>query len=231
MLIDFYGDRPMLKLKVHTLFLTILIPTLLCLGTGCSGQHLEPYSEVVMSSGMQIEGTNPNGTVVVIAGDGALRSYKGDGWETSTRLIARTTRWNGSLGLYDPADSASPFGRVLKEEGRLYFSSVDEAMRWLYVGSLHNKPVFTNNGLVFCYSVAKPHESWQGTVYDVGIWQLYINGKRPTVLPGADDRAISVIGGSIPDSSEPHPATVGYQMILGDKPYDPRNPPKNEFGN
>jgi len=207
----------------------VLLAGLFVFMMGCSGRYLEPYSEVVMSPGMRIEGTNPNGTVVVTAGDGTLRSYEGDGWEKSIRLISRVTRWDGSLGLYDPAGSSSPFGRVLVEEGRLHFSSVDQAMRYLYVGSFDTKPVFTNNGLVFTYSIAKPRESWQGTVRAVEIWQLYINGKRPTSLPGADDRAIEVSRGSIPDLSQPYPAPVGNYMVLGHKPYDPRNPPKSAF--
>jgi hypothetical protein len=204
----------------------VLVSGLLVLIMGCSGRYLKPYSEVVMSPGMRIEGTNLNGTVLVTAGDGTLRSYKGDGWETSIRLISRPTRWNDSLGLFDPAGSSSPFGRLIVQEGRLHFSSVDDAMRWLYVGSLDTKPVFTNNGLVFSYAIARPRESWQGAVRTVEIWQLYINGKRPTNLPGADDHAIKVIGGSIPDLSQPYPAPVGRYMVLGDEPYDPRNPPK-----
>lgn len=199
--------------------------------TGCSGRYLEPYSEVVLHPGMMIEGTNPNGTVLITAGDGTLRSYKGDGWEQSVRLMSRSTRWYGSLGLYDPAGSASPFGRLIAEEGRLYFTSADEAMRWLYVGSYYSKPVFTNNGLVFAYSIARPHESWQGQVRTVKIWQIYINCRRPSHLPGADDRAVKIVGGSEPEFSEPYPAPIGEEMVLGEKPYDPRNPPKNEFGN
>jgi len=217
-----FGDRPMLQRASN--ISKVLLAGLLFFMMGCSGRYLEPYSEVVMSPGMRIEGTNPNGTVVVTAGDGTLRSYKGDGWETSIRLISRSERWNDSLGLYDPAGSSSPFGRVLVEEGRLHFSSVDDAMRYLYVGSLYTKPVFTNNGLVFCYSLAKPRESWQGTVRSVHILQIYINGVRPTSLPGADDRAIRVTGGSILDSSQPYPAPVGRYMVLGDEPYDPGHP-------
>ncbi len=204
----------------------ILIAVAVLTGGCTSGRRLEPYTEVVMSPGMRIEGTNPNGTLIITAGDGTLRSYSGDGWQKSIRLIARRERWYGSLGLYDPAASSSPYGRLLAEEGRLHFSSVDEALRWLYVGSLHTKPVFRNDGLVLCYSVAKVPDTGQVAARDVAIWQIYINGKRPTAMPGADDRAITVMGGSIPEASEPYPAPVGYVKVLGREPYDPRNPPK-----
>lgn len=197
--------------------LTLLSAITLAL-VGCSGRHLKPYSEVVMSPGMRIEGTNRNGTVVVTAGHGTSRSYSGDGWQKSIRLISRASRWNGSLGLYDPAASSSPHGRVLAEEGRLHFSSVEDALRWLYVGSLHTKPVFRNDGLVFCYSVAEPQASWQGTVRGVEIWQVYVNGKRPTSMPGADDNAIKVSGGTIAESSKPHGSLVGSEVSWGKEP-------------
>jgi hypothetical protein len=141
-------------------------------------------------------------------------------------MIARSTWWAGSLGIYDAAGSSRPFGRVLTEEGRLHFATVDEALRYLYVGSFYDKPVFTNSGLVFCYAVSEPKESWQGVVRTVKVWQIYINGKRPTTLPGADDSAIAVTGGAIPDTSVPNPRPVGYELVLGKQPYDPRNPPR-----
>ena len=197
------------------------------LAPGCtSNRHLEPYTEAVLSPGMRIEGTNPNGTVAITAGNGTARTYSGDGWQVSKRLIARHERWDGSLGLYGPADSSSPYGRTLVEEGRLHFSTVDEALRWLEVGSLHAKPVFRNDGLVFCYDVPIPQGASHGAVRSIAVWQIYIDGTRPTSMPGADDGAIKVSGGSVAENSEPHPAPVGYAVLLGKEPYDPRHPVK-----
>lgn len=195
--------------------------SLLCLAllfAGCATQQLRPYNETVMSPGMRITATNPNGTVTITAGEGTRRDYAGTGWQKSRSLLARSTRWNGSLGLYDPASSFSPYGRLLAEEGRIHCTSVSQAMRWLYVGSALKRPTYTNNGLVFCYSVSAPPDGGEPT-RSAELWQLYINGRRPHHLPGANDRAIRVEGGSIPDTSTPHPVTVGYELSQADHEY------------
>jgi|688.fasta_scaffold644784_2 hypothetical protein len=201
------------------------IVLVLVMAAGCSSERrLKPRTEVVMSRGMQIKCAHPNGSLVVTAGDGTVRAYEGDGWRTSLRLIARDQRWNGSLGLYDPARSPRPDGRVLAEEGRLHFQSIDEALRWLAVGSVHDKPVYRNDGLVVCYSVADPKVPGREPTRCVEVWQIYVEGKRPTTIPGADDNAVKLSGGAIADTSEPYPAPVGLAMILGNEPYDPRKP-------
>ncbi len=55
------------------------------------------------------------------------------------------------------------------------------------------------------------------------IWQIYINGKKPSSLRGAVDNAIVITGGSIPGTATPFQAKVGYERELADKEYDPRN--------
>jgi len=198
--------------------------SLLCLVSlfaGCATQQqrqLLPYTETVLSPGMRVAATNPNGTVTITAGEGTRRDYAGIGWQKSLSLIARSSRWNGSLGLYDPASSFSPYGRLLAEEGRIHCTSVSQAMRWLYVGSDHTRPIYTNNGLVFGYSIVTPPDGGEPT-RSVELWQLYINGRRPRHLPGANDRAIQVAGGSIPDTSTPHPVAVGYELSQGNREY------------
>jgi hypothetical protein len=197
----------------------------LVMAAGCSSdRRLKPHTEVVMSLGMQIKCEHPNGSLVVTAGDGTLRTYEGDGWRTSIRLIARDQRWDGSLGLYDPASSSGPDGRVLAQEGRLHFQSIDESLHWLAVGSAHDKPVYRNDGLVVCYSVADPKVAGREPNRCVEVWQIYVEGKRPTSIPGADDNAIKLSGGAIADTSKPYPAPVGLAMRLGKEPYDPRKP-------
>ena len=167
---------------------------------------------------MRITATNANGTVTMTAGDGTRRDYAGTGWQKSRQLIARSSRWNGSLGLYDPASSFSPYGRLLAEEGRIHCTSVAQAMRWLYVGSALDRPVYTCDGLVFCYSISAPPGGGEPT-RSVELWQLYINGRRPHYLPGASERAIRVEGGSIPDRSVPHPAVVGFALAQGKREF------------
>ncbi len=200
--------------------LQILI-LLFCLSaTSCQAQDkLPPTTEFVLSKGMIITATNPNGTITISAGPGAERTFSGKGWIKKSDLIPRTTRWYGSLGLYDPAESDTPYGRVLVDEGRLFFKSESEALKYLNAGSADFKPVFNNHGLVVGYSV----ENIPGgePVRSIQIWQIYVNGKVPNSMRGADDAAIAIKGGSIPEEATPHDAPVGLPVTLGDEEYVP----------
>ncbi len=200
----------------------------LTVAAGQAQQKLPPTTEFVLSSGMAITATNLNGTVTISAGHGTERRFSGKGWSKRRNLIPRDTRWYGSLGLYDPAASASPYGRLLADEGQLFFKSESEALRYLDAEGDYFKPVFNNRGLVVGYHV----ENMPGgePTRSVQVWQIYINGKRPISLPGADDTAVTIKGGVIPDTAAPHPAPVGLEMSLSDKEYTPEKT-KNESTN
>jgi len=198
----------------------VITAIIVCLLTASCQTHwdLLPTSEVVLTEGMVLTGTNPNGTVTISAGKGTERTFKGDDWSKRRELIPRTTRWYGSLGLYDPADSFTPHGRLLVDEGRLFFDSESEALRYL-AGCKNFKPVFNNHGLVFGYHV----ENIPGgePTRSVQVWQIYIRGQRPESLRGAQDLAVTVKGGTIPDTAKPNPAPIGYEKTLGEKEYSP----------
>lgn len=219
----------MKKLTVAILYLMIFL-------MGCSSKNeLLPYTEAVLKPGMTLTATNPNGTVTIKAEEGTTRIFSGENWEMKRNLIPRRERWYGSLGLYDPASSRSPYGRLLVDEGRLHFSSVSEALRYLYPDGHHFKPVYTNNGLVFGYHVSTLSEATESTrraiveIYgpetaptrSIQLWQIYINGKRPTSMPGANDSAITISGGDILETSTPYPARIGYVKPLGKEEYQP----------
>jgi hypothetical protein len=105
------------------------------------------------------------------------------------------------------------------DEGRLFFDTESDALRYLYEGSDYFKPVFNNRGLVVGFHV----ENIPGgePTRSVQIWQIYIKGKVPDSLRGANDQAISVTGGNTPDQATPHPAPIGYEKALGDREYVP----------
>jgi len=186
---------------------------------------LLPYTETVLQPGMSISATNANGSVSITAGEGTKRIYESGKWKEEKYLIPRKERWYGSLGLYDPAASNVPYGRLLVDEGRLYFSSIAEALRYLYVGSTFYQPVYTNNGLVFGFHLESMGN--KEPTRSVRLWQIYINGKRPISIPGADDAAIKVVGGVILEQSMPYPAPIGYEITLGENKYQAEKAPNN----
>ena len=174
---------------------------------------LQPWTETVITDGMVITANTPDGPVRIAGKKGTKRLYSGDGWYKTRNLDPRDVRWYGSLGLYDAASSFSPHGRLLLEEGRLFFDSTQDAVR--YLRRRHVAPVYNNRGLSVGLKVVElPREEGKEPVRTVEVWQIYIKGRKPTSLPGAKDAAISVSGGTIPDSASPYPAKIGAEMTL-----------------
>jgi len=194
-------------------WLSIILMGLLVFWVGSSfaghlfAHQLHPYTEAVLNPGMRLTARTPNGTLTILAGRGTRRTYRGEGWEKSILLVARTSRWYGSLGLYDPAESYSPYGRLLVEEGRQHFSTEPEAEGWLRgrsreAGVGKERLIFTRDGLVLRYSMRPVPGSGVPTA-QVVLWQIYVGGRRPHGLPGVDDEAIRIDGGAVAEFSTP----------------------------
>ena len=188
----------------------------LCLLSGSCGTPgigLQPWTEHVLTDGMVITAETPEGPLRIAGQKGTQRVYSGDGWSKTRHLDPRDVRWHGSLGLYDAAPGFSPHGRLLLEEGRLFFDSTRDAVN--YLRRRHVAPVYNNRGLSIGLKVVeRPREQGKEPVRTVEVWQIYIKGKKPVSLPGANDDAISVSGGTIPDSASPYPAKIGAEMSL-----------------
>lgn len=201
-------------------YLAYALWTSVLLASCTSGSSLSSKTEAVLIQGMKISAATPSGKIVIKGGPGASRTYSGQGWSKSSVLIQRDTRWSGSLGLYDPADSFTLGNRLLVEEGRQYFASESEALRYMqrlkgYYGPL----TYNNSGLVVAYKVIDiPNES---PTRELEVWQFYIKGKRPASLRGANDSSIEVSGGQVPDQSTPASAPIGYERELADTEYAP----------
>ncbi len=170
---------------------------------------LPPYTEYVLTDGMTITAKMPQETIVIKGGKGTRRFFRGESWSTTATLTPRPTRWYGSLGLYDPADSYTQDGRLMVDEGRQFFSNENQALHYIcYLKSLLNTSlIYNNKGLVIVYEITFLKKG--GVVRDIAIWQAYINGKKPTSLEGANDSAIHVSGGTIPETAAPHPVEEG----------------------
>src|SRR5438552_16458186 len=104
----------------HGMKLSLALPFLLILASCAKRPTLLPSTEYVLSDGMTIAADTPNGKISILGGKGTKRIFSGDGCTKTRYLIPRTTRWYGSLGLYDPAASCSAHGRLHVDERRLF---------------------------------------------------------------------------------------------------------------
>lgn len=146
-------------------------------------------TEIAMSDGMKIRATTPVGVMEIEAGPDSKRSYT---WEGATRSVimgARSKRWYGSLGLGYPGpgdhwQEHNGITRGVLEEGQQHFKTVNAAMAWLK-GRAYMPFVYRNDGLVVGWGKVLERKQ-----LNVEVWQIMINGKKPTKLPGATDSAI-----------------------------------------
>jgi hypothetical protein len=135
-----------------------------------------------------------SGTLAVIAGKGLRRRYEWDGCALDAHPTARSERWYGALGIYDPAPGlAYLFGgckgisRPVIEEGQQHFASRTDAEAWLtrYANMFPRGTVWTGDGLVIGWGLGPERAQ-----LNVELWQMCIRGARPTDLPDARDPAI-----------------------------------------
>jgi hypothetical protein len=148
-------------------------------------------TEVAMTNGMRITAHTPSGTIAITAGPGRKRSYTWEGATRSVVMDARSERWYGSLGLYypGPGDHWKPHQGITRgvvDEGQQHFKTIAEAMRWIREHR-YLPLVYRNDGLAVGWS--KTPERQQ---LNVEVWQIYVGGKKPHRLPGAQDGAIRV---------------------------------------
>lgn len=175
--------------------------------------------EFVITDGMKIIAYTPSGKITIEGKAGFARSYSGDSWATSSVLIPVEKRWNGSLGLYDPVGSSTLGGRLIIQEGKQFFTSESEALRFMKFLSMYFGPLtYNKSGLVIAYKIIEiPNEK---PTRSLEVWQLYINGSKPLSLRGAIDTKIEISGGTIPDKASPTPGPIGYEREISAQEYE-----------
>jgi hypothetical protein len=147
-------------------------------------------TEVALSPGMSIRARTTSGLIAIRAGNGLRRSYT---WKSATRsveMVPRGERWNGSLGLHFPGsgrhwEEHDGVTRAVVEEGQQDFETTRDALRW--IGDRWTTLVYRNDGLAVGWSKVPARRQ-----LNVEVWQILVAGRKPTRLPGSDDRAIEV---------------------------------------
>lgn len=146
-------------------------------------------NEIVMVPGMAITARNANGTITIEANQALKRVYKFDSREVDVKLAKRDKRWNGSIGVYRPGGDAKV--HTVLEEGQQHFFSQKEAIEWLAWQEKDMQYVYSSTGLVIGWHVRKDANS-PSVALSVQVWQFYIQGQKPSKLPGAHDDLITV---------------------------------------
>ncbi|MDD5200724.1 MAG: hypothetical protein PHC88_13085 [Terrimicrobiaceae bacterium] len=171
-------------MKVLAIFVAI------CSLAGCCFFVSSP-KETVLNPGESISVTNGNGTIVCSYVAPLKRRYD---WDNTSRLIsleARDIRWYGALGIYSAGVWFSAFPkvgkvtRIVAQESALHFDSVNEFLKW-QKGSWIDL-VYNNEGYAGGWCISPGREQ-----LNVDIWRIFINGKAPKGLPGANNSAVRV---------------------------------------
>lgn len=152
------------------------------------GATVPEQNEVVLSDDTQLVASAPWGRIKIEAGPGLRRVYTWRGNRRGVVLEPRTERFAGSMGIHyegqppvwEPADGVT---KVDLEEGQRRFENVDDAMIWMQIRRL--RYAYTNDGLVVGWKL-------KGDTLMVELWQFYIDGEKPTSLPGADDTRLAI---------------------------------------
>lgn len=172
----------------------LLLTSAAALLISCSSAPSVPRTapELVMLPGMTITGRTDAGTVAVTATSTLDRTYTWDGASRSVTLWPRPERWYGSLGAYFPGPGEHwrehhGITRGVVEEGQQHFPSVAAALKWLREQNGYDPTVYRDDGLVVSFSKALERRQ-----LNVNVWQLFIEGHKPTKLPGSQNDRIKV---------------------------------------
>ena len=149
-------------------------------------------ADLVMTKGDRIRFTGDRGVMSIWAGSDLGRSYEWKGFNRDAFLEARTevvagvreVHFRGSTSWQSMPHDDTDSGEF--REGRRKFTTMEEATGWLRLQSDNLPTVYRNDGLVVsCGRDAKRRKIM------VEVWQILVNGNKPTVLPGSDDSKIS----------------------------------------
>lgn len=179
---------------IRRLFSVLLVGVLYTLIVVAAQLPSSKKPEIVMSKGMQITAETPNGAITITALSELERTYAWDSCSGTITMIPRTKRWYGSLGLYYPGPGehwkdCNGISRAVVEEGQQHFNSLEAALAW--ISKRFEAPriqyVYRDDGLLVTWGKNLPRKQ-----LNVEVWQILINGEKPSHLNGSNNNKISV---------------------------------------
>ena len=145
-----------------------------------------------MSPGVRISAATRSGTIVITAVDEVTRSYTWDGATRAIELEPHKARYYGSLGLFhDPGDEHWRSNRGITccsaKEGQQHFTTTDQALAWLKEREQTWWCVYSDDGLVIGW-----YKDLRRKRLYVEVWQILIQGQKPSRLAGSRNGKIVV---------------------------------------
>ena len=144
-----------------------------------------------MSPRMRITAKTSVGTIAITAVDEQTRSYTWDGGTFAVERLPAAERFFAEDGLYYKGKGEHwrdhhGITRCLTKEANKLFITVEDAMAWIKEPERASF-VYRGDGLMVGWSkTADPKQ------LTVEVWQILIDGKKPTRLPGSQDDKIVV---------------------------------------
>ena len=144
-----------------------------------------------MSPGMKITATTSVGTIAVTAADELTRSYTWDGRTRAVEMQPHKSRYFGSLGLFfEGADvhwrEHHGIARCSTRRGPAGFQDGGRGHEMDQGARTHGP------GLSQRRADGRVVKDLPRKMLHVHVWQILINGKKPTRLPGSQDDKIVV---------------------------------------
>ena len=188
----------LIQLKIKCVVMAISLLLL----SGCvnfldMSQEATP-NESVMCEGMTIIATNNTGTIKIKAGNEYERFYTWDGGTRLQVLEPRKERWADRLGIgYSKANMWENHQTITNanlEEAQMHFQTIEEALQFIrHRGRLDGNTVYNDSGLVVTWSKQIHPLKKESNVLIVEVWQVLVNGEKPSKLPGSQNRKLLVI--------------------------------------
>jgi hypothetical protein len=173
--------------------ITAILLTVIVSG-GCCASNSESKAviprEVVLQPGMTVMAENKNGIVKISYVSVLKRKFTWNGKSQVVRMIPRSERWQGMLGLYNPASTwfMSCRKRLVVQEAQLLFNTQEEIKAFLKEGSSYMDWVYTRDGLVVGFG-----ETPARNQVNIDLWQIYLTDRKPNDLSGARPDNIRII--------------------------------------
>jgi hypothetical protein len=164
---------------------------LICFALSHAKGENKTVNGAVLQCGQSLVATNKNGSVRITYLSSLKRKYAWNGNTRIVKLIPMQPITPNVTGLYEPADfwGINPFLiRLVAVEATHEFESMDQIYRFLRQSSLIMDWVYTNEGLVVGFGKCPARQQ-----IDIYVWQLLLNGKKPSGLKGANPKAIQLI--------------------------------------